>query len=52
MASIELKQLTRVQRAAIVVTAIGSENASEVYKRLNDDEVEALTLEIAALPFV
>ncbi|MDR0947355.1 MAG: flagellar motor switch protein FliG [Ruminococcus sp.] len=52
MASIELKQLSRVQRAAIVVTAIGSENASEVYKRLNDDEVEALTLEIAALPFV
>ncbi|MDR0986244.1 MAG: flagellar motor switch protein FliG [Ruminococcus sp.] len=49
---VEVKDLTPVQRAAIVVTAIGAEGASEVYKRLGDDEVENLTVEIASLPYV
>lgn len=41
-----------MQRSAIIVTAIGSENAADVYKHLSDDEVERLTLEVSSLPFV
>jgi flagellar motor switch protein FliG len=52
MMVVDVKDLGPVQRAAIVVTAIGAEGASEVYKRLADDEVENLTVEIASLPYV
>ncbi|MDR0974749.1 MAG: flagellar motor switch protein FliG [Ruminococcus sp.] len=52
MMIVEVKDLSPVQRAAIVVTAIGAEGASEVYKRLADEEVENLTVEIASLPYV
>ncbi len=48
----DIEELTPVQKAAIVVTAIGSENAAQVYKRLSEDEVEKLTLEIASLPYL
>ena len=48
----DINELNSVQRAAIIVTTIGVENAADVYKHLSDDEVERLTLEISSLPFV
>ncbi|MDR0944144.1 MAG: flagellar motor switch protein FliG, partial [Ruminococcus sp.] len=49
---VDAREVTAMQRAAIVVTAIGAEGASEVYRRLADDEVESLTIEIASLPYI
>ncbi len=43
--------ITTVQKAAIVLTSIGADAASQVYKRLGEEEVEKLTYEISALPF-
>ncbi|MBQ2823968.1 MAG: flagellar motor switch protein FliG [Oscillospiraceae bacterium] len=48
----DISELTPVQKAAIVITSIGAENAAYVYKRLNDDDVEKLTLEISSLPYL
>lgn len=48
----DINELNSVQRAAIIVTTIGVENAADVYKHLSDDEVEKLTMEISSLPFV
>ena len=45
-------EFTNLQKAAVVVTSIGAENASEVYKRLGEDDVEKLTFEVASLPFI
>jgi flagellar motor switch protein FliG len=52
MAVLQLEHLTPIQRAAVVVTSIGAENAADVYRRLSEEEVEQLTLEIAALPYI
>ena len=41
--------LTSEQKAATVVVALGADKASKVYKYLNPDEVEKLTLEVAKL---
>jgi len=48
----DVEELTYMQKAAVVVTSIGSENAANVYKRLNDDEVEKLTYEVSTLPYM
>ena len=48
----DIKELTPIQKAAIVVTTIGAENAAYVYKRLSEDDVERLTYEISCLPYV
>ncbi|MBQ8825746.1 MAG: flagellar motor switch protein FliG [Oscillospiraceae bacterium] len=48
----DITELTPVQKAAVVVTSIGAENAAFVYKRLSDDDVEKLTLEISSLPYL
>lgn len=48
----DLKELSATERAAIVITALGTENAAFVYKHLNDDEVERLTYEVSTLPFM
>lgn len=45
-------ELTPIQKAAIVVSTVGAENAAIVFKRLKDDEVEKLTYEISSLPYV
>lgn len=42
-------QLTSRERAAAVIIALGAENASKVYKHLQEDEVEQLSLEVARL---
>ncbi len=41
--------LTPQQKAAAVMISIGAENAAGVYKYLNEDEIETLTLEISKL---
>ncbi|MDE6710501.1 MAG: flagellar motor switch protein FliG [Oscillospiraceae bacterium] len=52
MAEVEEVELTSLQKAAIVVTSIGAENASEVYKRLSEDDVEKLTFEVSSMPYI
>ena len=41
--------LTGREKAAILLISLGKEKASEIYKHLNEDEIEQLTLEIAKL---
>lgn len=48
----DIKELTSSERAAVVITAIGTDNAADVFKHLNDDEVERLTLEVSSLPYM
>ena len=48
----DIQELSPVQKAAIVITSIGAENAAHVYKRLSDEEVEKLTLEVSSLPYM
>lgn len=43
------KDLTGRQKAAIFLVTIGSEISSEIFKHLREDEIEALTFEIARL---
>ncbi|MFS8500564.1 MAG: flagellar motor switch protein FliG [Caldicoprobacter sp.] len=45
----ERRTLTGRKKAAILLVALGKEKASEIYKHLNEDEIEQLTLEIANL---
>ncbi len=48
----DIEELTSMQKAAIVVTSIGAENAAHVYQRLGDEEVEKLTFEVSSLPYM
>ncbi|MBQ8177060.1 MAG: flagellar motor switch protein FliG [Oscillospiraceae bacterium] len=48
----DIQELTPIQKAAVVITSIGAENAAHVYKRLNDEEVEKLTFEVSSLPYM
>ena len=41
--------LTRAQKAAVVIVSLGTENASSVYKYLHEEEIEQITFEIARL---
>lgn len=43
------KKLTPTEKAAAVIVALGADNASKVYKFLDQDEVEALSIEVAKL---
>ncbi|MDE7289240.1 MAG: flagellar motor switch protein FliG [Oscillospiraceae bacterium] len=52
MPEVEEAELTALQKAAIVVTSIGAENASEVYKRLSEEDVEKLTFEVSSMPYI
>ncbi len=45
----ESASLTRLQKAAAVIITLGAEQASEVYKYLNEEELEVLTIEVAKL---
>ena len=46
------KQLSGRQKAAIFLVTLGSEISSEIFKHLREDEIEALTFEIARLDSV
>lgn len=48
----DIQELTATQKAAVVITSIGAENAAYVYKRLGEEEVEKLTLEVSSLPYM
>ena len=39
--------LTGVQKAAVLLIALGPEKSATVFKHLKEDEIETLTLEIA-----
>jgi flagellar motor switch protein FliG len=41
--------MTGVRKAAIVVMALGEENASKLFKHLQEDEIERIVREVAAL---
>jgi len=43
------RQLTGRQKAAVFLVTLGSEISSEIFKHLREDEIEALTFEIARL---
>jgi len=46
------RDLTGRQKAAIFLVSLGSEISSEIFKHLREDEIEALTFEIARLDSV
>ena len=46
------KDLTGRQKAAVFLVTLGSEISSEIFKHLREDEIEALTFEIARLDAV
>ena len=43
--------INMMQKAAMVISAIGSENASRVFKFFSDEEIERLTLEVAKMDY-
>ncbi|MCM1054994.1 MAG: flagellar motor switch protein FliG [Bacteroides sp.] len=47
----ENQEITSIQRAAMVLSAIGAANASEVYKHFSDDEIERITVEVAKMDY-
>ncbi len=48
----DIEEMSSMQKAAVVITSIGAENAANVYKRLSDDDVERLTFEVSSLPYM
>ena len=40
--------MTGIEKASILLIALGPETSSKIFKHLNEDEIEALTLEIAS----
>lgn len=48
----QLAALNGTQRAAAVVVSLGVEKASEIYKFMEPEEVESLTLEVARLGYL
>lgn len=44
--------ITGSQRAATVITAMGAENAANVYKFLSEEDVEKLTYEVSRLAYI
>ena len=51
MADEKKMEMNPMQRAALVLSSIGSENASGVFKHFSDDEIERLTLEVAKMDY-
>ena len=48
----DLLELSYKQKAAVIITALGTDNAAGVYKHLTNDEVETLTLDVSSLPYL
>lgn len=46
------KELSGKEKAAILLIALGPQNSAEIFKHLNEDEIEELTLEIANMRMV
>ena len=47
MAAEKKEQISGIEKAAILLIALGPERSAQVFKHLKDDEIEQLTLEIA-----
>ncbi|MBQ9936062.1 MAG: flagellar motor switch protein FliG [Lachnospiraceae bacterium] len=47
MAKHTFTEVTGIQKAAVLLIALGPERSSQIFKHLKDDEIEQLTLEIA-----
>lgn len=47
-----IAQMTSAQRAAAVIIALGADKASEIYKFMEPEEVEQLTVEVARMGFL
>ncbi|MGN1120480.1 MAG: flagellar motor switch protein FliG [Oscillospiraceae bacterium] len=45
------QELTAAKKIALVMASMGAENASEIYKHLSDDEVEAISVELARMEY-
>ncbi|MDE7361251.1 MAG: flagellar motor switch protein FliG [Oscillospiraceae bacterium] len=43
--------LTAAQKTALVLASMGAENASAIYKHLSDDDVEAISVELARMEY-
>jgi flagellar motor switch protein FliG len=48
----DVKNLRGIQKCAVLMVALGEDKAAEIFKHLNQTEVEALSLEIAKAPKV
>ena len=46
------KEFSGKEKAAILLISLGPENSAEVFKHLNEEEIEELTLEIANMRMV
>ncbi len=44
---IQAEEMTSTQKAAVVIVSLGAERASQIYKYLNEQEIEELTCEVA-----
>ena len=51
MAEKTTEGLTPNQKIALVLAAMGADNSSQVYKHLSDDEIEAISTEVAKLEY-
>jgi flagellar motor switch protein FliG len=47
----EDKQINPLQKAALVISSIGIENAAMVFKNFTDEEIEQITLEVAKMDY-
>lgn len=47
--SVKFNELTNIQKAAVALLALGKDLSAEVLQKLSDNEVEAITIEIANL---
>ena len=47
MAVKSIEDISGVQKAAVLLIALGPERSAQVFKHLKDEEIEQLTLEIA-----
>lgn len=51
MADAKSGELTPAKKIALVLASMGAENASEIYKHLSDEEVEAISVELAKMDY-
>ncbi len=49
---VEVMELSENQKAAAVMVSLGAENASQLYRYMDDEDIESLTLEIARLGYI
>ena len=52
LGGVDISKLTGAQRAATVIISLGVERASALYKHMEPEDVEQLTLEVAKLGFL